>query len=207
MSKNNISKETGMFIPLCAGLLSFFVSGVIACVVIGLTDNYIFATIITGGLGSFLLGFLIRSIRKNLFRTTIVGALSMPLALAVGFFLVEGAGALLPQMANKIESIGMDNIIAIILIASIFGTIMGIVIYGIYSIRVFLPICAIAGIPAGALVIALNGSWRSSATYNAIMETFWQVDLNFLSMAIFMGIGMGVSVGIYNRIKQKRIHP
>ena len=207
MSKNNKSKDKGMLIPLIAGLLSFFVSGVIACVVIGLTDNYIFAAGITGGLGSLLLALLIRSIRTRLIRTTIVGALTMPLSLAVGFFLVEGVGALMPQVGYKIESIGLADVIAVILIAAIFGTIMGIIIYGIYSVRIFLPVCAVAGIPAGVLVNALNGPWRGTAAYTAIMDTFRQVDLNFLSMAVFMGIGMGASVGIYNRIKQKNIRP
>ena len=207
MSKNNKSKDKGMLIPLIAGLLSFFVSGVIACVVIGLTDNYIFAAVITGGLGSLLMTLLIRSIRTRLIRTTIVGALTMPLSLAVGFFLVEGVGALMPQVGYKIESIGLADVIAVILIAAIFGTIMGIIIYGIYSVRIFLPVCAVAGIPAGVLVNALNGPWRGTAAYTAIMDTFRQMDLNFLSMAVFMGIGMGASVGIYNRIKQKNIRP
>jgi|GEM_PF-1635858 len=207
MSKNNNSKDKGMLIPLITGLLSFFVSGVIACVVIGLTDNYIFAAIITGGLGSLLLALLIRSIRTRLIRTTIAGALTMPLSLAVGFFLVEGVGALMPQVGYKIESIGLADVIAVILIAAIFGTIMGIIIYGIYSVRIFLPVCAVAGIPAGVLVNALNGPWRGTAAYTAIMDTFRQMDLNFLSMAVFMGIGMGASVGIYNRIKQKNIRP
>ena len=201
MSKNNKSKDKGMLIPLIAGLMSFFVSGAIACVVIGLTDNYIFAAVITGGLGSLLLALLIRSIRTRLIRTTIAGAL------AVGFFLVEGVGALLPQMGYKIESIGLADVIAVILIAAIFGTIMGIIIYGIYSVRIFLPVCAVAGIPAGVLVNALNGPWRGTAAYTAIMDTFRQMDLNFLSMAVFMGIGMGASAGIYNRIKQKSIRP
>jgi len=207
MSKNNNSKDKGMLIPLITGLLSFFVSGVIACVVIGLTDNYIFAAGITGGLGSLLLALLIRSIRTRLIRTTIAGALTMPLSLAVGFFLVEGVGALMPQVGYKIESIGLADVIAVILIAAIFGTIMGIIIYGIYSVRIFLPVCAVAGIPAGVLVNALNGPWRGTAAYTAIMDTFRQMDLNFLSMAVFMGIGMGASVGIYNRIKQKNIRP
>lgn len=207
MSKNNKSKDKGMLIPLIAGLMSFFVSGAIACVVIGLTDNYIFAAVITGGLGSLLLALLIRSIRTRLIRTTIAGALTMPLSLAVGFFLVEGVGALLPQMGYKIESIGLADVIAVILIAAIFGTIMGIIIYGIYSVRIFLPVCAVAGIPAGVLVNALNGPWRGTAAYTAIMDTFRQMDLNFLSMAVFMGIGMGASAGIYNRIKQKSIRP
>ena len=207
MSKNNKSKDKGMLIPLIAGLLSFFVSGVIACVVIGLTDNYIFAAVITGGLGSLLMTLLIRSIRTRLIRTTIAGSLTMPLSLAVGFFLVEGVGALMPQVGYKIESIGLADVIAVILIAAIFGTIMGIIIYGIYSVRIFLPVCAVAGIPAGVLVNALNGPWRGTAAYTAIMDTFRQVDLNFLSMAVFMGIGMGASAGIYNRIKQKSIRP
>jgi len=200
MSKNNNSKDKGMLIPLITGLLSFFVSGVIACVVIGLTDNYIFAAGITGGLGSLLLALLIRSIRTRLIRTTIAGALTMPLSLAVGFFLVEGVGALMPQVGYKIESIGLADVIAVILIAAIFGTIMGIIIYGIYSVRIFLPVCAVAGIPAGVLVNALNGPWRGTAAYTAIMDTFRQMDLNFLSMAVFMGIGMGASVGIYKKM-------
>lgn len=207
MPKSNESKKTGILIPLIAGLFSFFVSGVIACVVIGLTDNYIFATGIAGGLGSLLLALLIRSIRTRLIMTTIIGALAMPLALAIGFFLVEGVGALMPQTGDRIASIGLDNVIAIILIAAIFGTIMGIMIYGIYSVRIFLPVCAIAGIPTGALVSALNGPWHGNAAYNAILETFRQVDLNFLVMAVFMGIGMGASVGIYKKIKQKNIRP
>jgi hypothetical protein len=200
MSKNKKSKDKGMLIPLITGLLSFFVSGVIACVVIGLTDNYIFAAGITGGLGSLLLALLIRSIRTRLIRTTIAGALTMPLSLAVGFFLVEGVGALMPQVGYKIESIGLADVIAVILIAAIFGTIMGIIIYGIYSVRIFLPVCAVAGIPAGVLVNALNGPWRGTAAYTAIMDTFRQMDLNFLSMAVFMGIGMGASVGIYKKM-------
>ena len=55
MSKINTSKITYILWSMLLGMASFLISGVIACIVIVLLDNYILATIIAGGIGGFLL--------------------------------------------------------------------------------------------------------------------------------------------------------
>ena len=55
MPKINTSKITYILWSMLLGMASFLISGVIACIVIVLLDNYILATIIAGGIGGFLL--------------------------------------------------------------------------------------------------------------------------------------------------------
>jgi len=77
------------------GMASFLISGVIACIVILLLDNYILATIIAGGIGGLLLGLFLRMCQK-ITRLVIAGIIAIPVGLVISFLIVEGLGSLFP---------------------------------------------------------------------------------------------------------------
>jgi hypothetical protein len=201
MPKINTSKITYILWSMLLGMASFFISGVIACIVILLLDNYILATIIAGGIGGLLLGLFLRRYQK-IIRLVIAGIIAMPVGLVISFLIVEGFGSLFPSIGTYFENSSIPDIIAIILMGITFGAIFGLTIYGRKSIWLFSVVCGTVSIPFGLLVGAMNsGCWIKVYLEN-LLKVFGKIDLNFLAIIISLGIGIGLSIGLYNILKQ-----
>lgn len=201
MSKINTSKITYILWSMLLGMASFLISGVIACIVILLLDNYILATIIAGGAGGLLLGLFLQ-MRQKIIRLVIAGIIAMPVGLIISFLIVEGFGSLFPSIGAYFENSSIPDIIAIILMGITFGAVFGSMIYGRKSIWLFSVVCGTVSIPFGLLVGAMNsGCWIKVYLEN-LLEVFGKIDLNFLAIIISLGIGIGLSIGLYNILNQ-----
>ncbi|MPN08333.1 hypothetical protein SDC9_155615 [bioreactor metagenome] len=184
------------------GTASFIVSGVMACIVISLFDNYILATIIAGGIGELLLGLFLR-MRQKISRMAIAGIVGMPVGLIISFLLAGGFGSLFSLMDMRFENSAIPDISAIILMGIIFGAVVGSIIYGRKSIWLFSVVCGAAAIPSGLLVAVMNSGGYLKIWLDNLLDAFGKIDLNFLAITISLGIGMGLSIGLYNILKQK----
>jgi len=201
MHKTNKSKIAYLFSSMLVGMASFFISGVLACIVIWFYDNYILATIIAGGIGGLLLSLLLK-MHKKISRMIIAGIIGMPIGLILSFFLVEGFGALFPSIGGNFENSSIPDIIAIMLMGIIFGAVFGAINYGRKSIRLFSIVCGVVSIPSGLLVAALNSGFFLKVWPASLTDILVKIDLNFLAITISIGIGTGLSIGLYNMSKQ-----
>ena len=202
MPKINSFKITNLLSSMFLGMASFIISGVIACIVILILDNYILATIIAGGIGGLLLGLFLR-MRQKIGRMVIAGIIGMPIGLMASFFLVEGIGSLLPSIGAYFENSAIPDISAIILMGIIFGAVFGAMVYGRKSIWLFSLVCGTVAFPFGLLVGAMNsGHWIKIWLAN-LLEVFGKIDLNLLAIIISFGIGIGLSIGLYNILQQR----
>ena len=208
VSKNNLFKISHILGSTLLGITSFFISGLIACIVILRFDNYIVGTIIAGSVGGLILG-LFHWKHKMIGRMTLAGLIAVPIGLLGSFILVEGLvggfGLLFPSIAAHFENTGIGDIIAIILMGIMFGVIFGAIVYGRRSIRLFSVVCGAVSIPFGLLVGAMNsGHWIKVWLENMFI-IFGEIDLNFLAIIMEFGIGVGLSIGLYIAFKQKSI--
>lgn len=201
MSKINTSKITYILRSMLLGMASFFISGVIACIVILHFDNYILATIIAGGIGGLLLGLFLR-MRPKISRMAIAGIIAVPVGLFISFLLVEGFGSLFPMIGAYFENSNIPDIIAIILMGITFGTVFGSIIYGRKSILLFSIVGGTVSFPFGLLVAAMNSGYGIKVWLENLFAIFGKIDLNFLAVILSLGIGIGISIGLYNMLKQ-----
>lgn len=200
MSKVNTSKIIYVLCTMLLGMVSFFISGVMACIVILLLDNYILATIIAGGIGGILLGLFLR-MQQKLRRMAVAGIISMPTGLIMSFFLVEGFESLFPSVGAYFKNSSIPDIITIIVMEITFGAIFGSIIYGRKSIKLFSVVCGIVSIPFGLLVGAMNSGYWIKVWLENLLKIFGKIDLNLLAIIISLGIGTGLSIGLYNILK------
>ena len=201
MSEISTAKKRYVFWSLLTGLVAFLIGGIIACVTILLFDNYILATIIAGGIGGLLLGIFLRQ-RQKIVRIAIAGIIGMPIGLLISFLLVEGFGSLFPSIGTYFENSAIPDISAIVLMGIIFGAVFGAMNYGRKSIWLFSVVCGIVSIPFGLLVGAMNSEHWIKAWLENLFKIFGEIDLNFLSITIALGIGTGLSMGIYKMWKE-----
>ena len=202
MSVINKAKIAYILWSMLLGMASFLISGAMGCIVILLFDNYILATIIAGGIGGFLLGLFLRMCHK-ISRMAIAGIIGMPIGLIFSFLLVGGFGSLFPSTGAYFENTAIPDISAIILMGIIFGAVFGPMIYGRKSIWLFSIVCGIVSIPFGLLVAAMNSGCYLKVWLDNLLEVFGKIDLNFLVITISLGIGTGLSIGLYNMLKQR----
>lgn len=206
MSEINKSKVVYLLWSLISGTFSFFVSGVLACIVLLRLDNYILGPIIAGGIGGLLLG-LFHWKHKMIGRMTIAGLIAVPIGLLGTFILVEGIvggfGLLFPSVAAYFENTSIADIIAIILMGIIFGVLYGAIVYGRKSIRLFSVVCGTISIPFGILVGAMNSGHWIRVWLENMFNVFGKIDLNFLAIIMEFGIGIGLSIGLYSILKQR----
>lgn len=183
------------------GMASFLISGVMACIVILLLDNYILATIIAGGIGGLLLGLFLR-MRQKIGRMIIAGIIGMPIGLMISFLIVEGIGSLFPSLGAYFENSAIPDISAIVLMGIIFGAVFGAMVYGRKTILLFSIVCGTVSIPFGLLVGAMNSGHWIKVWLENLFEAFGKIDLNFLTIIFSFGIGIGLSIGLYNILKK-----
>jgi len=132
----------------------------------------------------------------------IAGIIAMPIGLIISFLLVEGFGALFPSIGAYFENSTIPDIIAIILMGITFGAVFGSMIYGRKSIWLFSVACGTVSIPFGLLVGDMNSGYWIKAWLENLLEVFGKIDLNLLAIIISLGIGIGLSIGLYNMLKQ-----
>lgn len=202
MPEVNKAKITYIFWSTLLGMASFFISGVVADMVILRLDNYILASIIAGGIGALLLGLFLRMGQK-ISRMAIAGIIAVPMGLFISFLLVEGFGSLFPSIGAYFENSNIPDIIAIILMGMTFGGVFGAIIYGRKSIWLFSVVCGIVSFPFGLLIAAMNSGYGIKVWLENLFMVFGKIDLNFLAIIISLGIGIGLSIGLYNILKTR----
>ncbi|MEN6328211.1 MAG: hypothetical protein ABFD18_18635 [Syntrophomonas sp.] len=202
MSKSNTSKITYILWSMLLGMVSFLISGVIACIVILILDNYILATVIAGGMGGLLLGIFLR-MRQKIGRMAIAGIIAAPIGLLGTFILAEGFFFLLPSIGVYFENPNTADIIAIILMGIVFGVVFGAMVYGRKSIWLFSVVCGTVSIPFGLLVGAMNSGHWIKVWLENLFKVFGKIDMNFLAIIMEFGIGIGLSIGLYSMLKQR----
>ncbi|MGI6434869.1 MAG: hypothetical protein ACOX0F_05865 [Syntrophomonadaceae bacterium] len=208
MSKIINSKIVYVLWLMIQGAASFLISGLIACIAILHLDNYILGTIIAGGIGGLLLG-LFHWKHKMIGRMTIAGLIAVPIGLLGSFILVEGLvggfGLLFPSVAAYFENSNIPDIIAIILMGSVFGAVFGAIVYSRKSIGLFSIVCGAVSIPFGLLVGAMNSGHWIKVWLENLFKVFGNIDLNFLAIITEFGMGIGLCIGLYIMLKQKSI--
>lgn len=202
MSEIKTSRIAYMLWSTLLGTASFFISGVIASIVILRIDNYILASMIAGGIGGLLLGLFLRMGQK-ISRMAIGGIIAVPMGLFISFLLVEGFGSLFPSIGAYFENSSIPDIIAVILMGITFGAVLGAIIYGRKSIWLFSVVCGIVSFPFGLLVAAMNSGYGIKVWLENLLVVFGKIDLNFLAIIISLGIGIGLSIGLYNILKTR----
>ena len=200
--KNN--KMVYLLMSLIVGLLAFTMSGLVACYVIWKLNNYIIATLITGGLGALLFSVLLM-LKDKIVKMTIAGFFAMLIGLFLSFGIIEGIVYILPKVGIFFEGSIIPDIAAIAVIALIYGLIVGLAGYGKKAMWLFALISALVAIPFGMLVVFLNTSSDIQEFLTSINDILGQFDLNFLSISIALGVGLGLSNGLYNMSVKKSV--
>lgn len=191
-----------------SGMISFFISGVIASLVILHFNNYILGLIIAGGIGGLLLGFFHWK-QRMILRMTFASLIAVIIGFFGSFMLVEGLVGgirlLFPSVAAQFLNSTIPDIMAIILMGIVFGIIFGAIVYGRIAIGLFSIVCGVVAIPFGLLVGALNSELWIKAWLENVFKIFGNIDLNMLVIILEFGMGVGLSIGLYNYLKQKNI--
>ena len=200
--KNN--KIVYLLMSVVVGLLAFTMSGLMACYVIWKLNNYIIATLITGGLGALLFSVLLM-LKDKIVKMTIAGFFAMLIGLFLSFGIIEGIVYILPKVGIFFEGSIIPDIAAIAVIAWIYGLIVGLAGYGKKAMWLFALISALVAIPFGMLVVFLNTSSDIQEFLTSINDILGQFDLNFLSISIALGVGLGLSNGLYNMSVKKSV--
>lgn len=187
------TKITYVLWSTLAGAISFFISGVMLDIILLRLDIYIFGSIIAGGIGGLLLGFLLRK-RQNISRMAIAGVVAVPVGFWVSFFLGYAMSEI-PFIANS----NVPDIGAIILMGAMVGALFGAIIYGRKSIWLFAVVGGVLSIPLGFFVDALN--W---GRFDNLLNVLGIPRPNMLPFIVSFGIGIGLSIGLYEMLKQRR---
>lgn len=187
------TKITYVLWSTLAGAISFFISGVMLDIILLRLDIYIFGSIIAGGIGGLLLGFLLRK-RQNISRMAIAGVVAVPVGFWVSFFLGYAMSET-PFIANS----NVPDIGAIILMGAMVGALFGAIIYGRKSIWLFAVVGGVLSIPLGFFVDALN--W---GRFDNLLNVLGIPRPNMLPFIVSFGIGIGLSIGLYEMLKQRR---
>ncbi|HOT60254.1 MAG: hypothetical protein KA807_18655 [Prolixibacteraceae bacterium] len=198
-----ISKNTWVFLlwSTLAGAISFFIAGVIGCIILLRLDNYILETIIAGGLGGLLLGTCLGK-PKMIGKIALAGLVAIPVGFWSSFILAEALFSI-PFIHTFFENPHIPDIIAIIFMGVICGAIFGAIIYGRKAVWIFSAVCGIVSLPFGILVSLFNAGRSIKATFENLLGFFGPFDLNFLAIITSFGVGIGLSIGLFIMLKQK----
>jgi len=196
------SKAAFLLWSLISGAISFFVSGVIACIILLRLDTYILETIIAGGLAGLLLGIFLGRF-KMIGKMTFAGLVAIPVGFWASFILAEAIFSI-PFIHGFFANPNTPDIIGITFMGILCGAIFGAIAYGRKSIPLFSVVCGTASIPFGLLVGALNSGHWIKAWLENLFQIFGRIDLNFLAIVMGFGIGIGFSIGLYNMVKERR---
>ena len=177
-----------------AGTISFFIGGVVGFIFLLRTDNYILDTIIAGAIGGLLLGVFLRKQHK-IGAMTIAGVVAVP----VGFWASFGLGYAISEIPFIVNS-NIPDIWAIILMGAMVGALFKTIIYGRKSIWLFAVVGGVVSIALGFLVNTLN-----SGQLDTLLNALCVPHLGSLPFILSFGFGIGLSIGLYEMLKQRRI--
>lgn len=188
--------------------ISLFASAVITSMVLSPLDFAIIDTILAGGIGGLFLGIFLMN-RHKVPKMSLAGLAAIPIGFWSAFILAGGVDLLLSLIGVNIENpniYNIENIIGIILMGIICGGIFGAIIYGRKAIWVFSVVCGIVSFPFGILVGLFNaGHPPIKATFEDLLAVFGPIDLNFIAIITSFGIGIGLSIGLFSMLKQKKL--
>lgn len=202
MSEIKNSKIVYILWSTLSGTISFLISGIIACVILLLLDTYILETIIAGGIGGVLLGIFLRK-RQMIGKMTIAGFIAVPVGFWTSFVLGEALFSI-PFIHACFANPNIPDIIAIIFMGILCGAVFGVILYGRKSIWLFSVVCGIISFPFGLLVAGMNSGHYIKTWLENLLKVFGKIDLNLLAIIISLGIGIGLSIGLYEMLKQIR---
>lgn len=193
---SEIKKNAWVFLiwSTLAGTISFFIGGVVGFIFLLCTDMSILDTIIAGAIGGLLLGVFLRK-RHKIGTMTIAGVVAVP----VGFWASFGLGyaiSEIPFIANS----NVPDIWAIILMGAMVGALFGAIIYGRKSIWLFAVVGGVVSVALGFLVDALN-----SGQLDELLNVLGVPHLGSLPFMLLFGVSIGLSIGLYEIIKQRLI--
>jgi hypothetical protein len=75
-------------------------------------------------------------------------------------------------------------------------TVIGTVLYGKKVILQFAVISALVGIPFGMLIAVFNLMFYGNGPYSKWLDYMGNIDINFLTMALAIGIGLCLNIGV-----------
>lgn len=204
MSVIKKSRPVYLLRAVTSGTVSFFIAGVIGCIILLRLDNSILETIIAGALGGFLLGISLGK-PKMIGKMALAGLVAIPVGFWSAFILAGGVDLLLSLIGVNTESpsiYNIGNIIGIIVMGIICGAIFGAIIYGRKAIWIFSAVGGIVSFPFGILVGLFNARQPIKETFENLLSVFGPIDLNFLAIITSFGVGIGLSIGLFNMLKQ-----
>lgn len=184
-----------------AGKISFFTSAVLIARVLSPVDFAIIDTILAGGIGGLVLGICLLKLHK-IEKIALAGFVAVPIGfwgaflLAGGLdfiFLLAGVNSEDPTISSRV------NVLAIIFMGIICGMIFGAILYGRKSIWLFAAVCGVISFPCGILVGLFNSGHPIKATLETVLAVFGPIDLNLLTIITSFGIGIGFSIGLYEK--------
>ena len=132
----------------------------------------------------------------------------MPLGLFLSFGAAGLFELLFPSASASLAYTGIPDAAAISIMGLIFGSTVGIFIFGSSALKVFAPVCTLASMPFGILVSAMNKGYvlrDFNVMINTIIKGKGIIDLNFLAITVSLGIGTGLSIAIHE-IKSRKKH-
>lgn len=200
---SEIRKNAWIFLlwSTLAGTISFFLSSALMAVVMTHVDFVIFGTIFAGGIGGLLLGICLGK-PKMIGKMALAGLVAIPVGFWSSFISAEALFSI-PFIHTFFENPHIPDIIAIIFMGIICGAIFGAIIYGRKAIWMFSVVCGVVSFPFGVLVGLFNAGHPIRATFENLLVVFGPVDLNFLAIITSFGVGIGLSIGLFNVLKQK----
>jgi len=174
-----------------SGAISFFISGLLATILIIITDQYLLAIPLSGLLGGLLLAIFNRN-WKSIGRFTLAGVIAVSVGFLGTFIICEGIFSLI-GMLTDVFSGRLENIISIGLMGVVFGIIFSLIVYGKKALVLFAVVCGIIELPCIYLVETI---YLIKPLENLISK-YGLVDINLLFIVLGFGIGAGVSIGLF----------
>jgi hypothetical protein len=206
MSKSNKNALVFLLWSTLSGTISFFVSSALLAVLMLQIDLMLVGIILAGGIGGLLLAFsLFRKIQIR--RIFLAGLFAVPIGFYSAFILAGGVDLLLPLIGIKSNSpsiYNISNIVGIVIMGLICGAICGAIIYGRKGIWLFSAVCSVVSLPFGILVGLFNANHPIKAKIEDLLAFLGPVDLNFLAIVTSLGVGIGLSIGLYNMLNSKK---
>ncbi len=194
MSNNSLSNITTILWPMLAGIIAFLISGILSDLWIMLLNDYIFGSLIAGAIGGFLLGVLLRK-RYKIGKMTIAGVVAVP----VGFWTSFALGYVISEIPVIANSNVPADFWAVILMGAMVGSLFGAIIYGRKSIWIFAAVGSVLCIGLGSFVVA-----RNQGRFDNLFSSLGIPCPDMLPFILAFGIGIGLSIGLYEMLKQRR---
>lgn len=184
-------------LTMLAGLITFSISGIITGF-LSLTTNEGLILILGVPIGSLLMLFALRKLSKDkvlsvIIRSELGGFAGFFVGFIIGELLAGIIGHFIPSLMGleQLKAQIVPNIVVLIIADSIYGVLMGDLLYGRKSIGFFALICGIASIPFGILIgMPIDIAWIS-------------FDRNLFFSLVSFGTTTGLSIGLYSLLKLK----